>query len=165
MEYIWNILSSSPEGVPPHLQLCVRDCLPTSLIGSVQPLPVRSFQRVRMPDKLVLPATCLLCHDYLVRITPLVERSYTRPRSLCLETEFLQDILSMSIRTTGIHTYAFPQFTMLDTGGQQSERKKWVHCFQNSPTLIYLTSLTGRNEYLLEDNSVVNQNCSLLSYC
>ncbi len=48
MEYVWNIISSTPERVPPHLQLCVRDCLPTSLIGSIQPLPVWSFHHVRM---------------------------------------------------------------------------------------------------------------------
>ena len=33
---------------------------------------------------------------------------------------------------------------MLDVGGQRSERRKWIHCFDDVKAIIFLTAI---NEY------------------
>uniref|UniRef100_A0A667ZBX3 Guanine nucleotide binding protein (G protein), alpha 14 n=1 Tax=Myripristis murdjan TaxID=586833 RepID=A0A667ZBX3_9TELE len=43
----------------------------------------------------------------------------------------LQDILRVRVPTTGIIEYVF-DLTMVDVGGQRSERRKWIHCFENN---------------------------------
>ena len=47
-----------------------------------------------------------------------------------------QDILQTRMRTTGIVQTQFKYkkilFKMFDVGGQRSERKKWIHCFEGS---------------------------------
>lgn len=35
-------------------------------------------------------------------------------------------------------------FRMLDVGGQRSERRKWIHCFDDVKAIIFLTAI---NEY------------------
>ena len=46
-----------------------------------------------------------------------------------------KDILKARVRTTGIVDYPFmcrgAQFRMVDVGGQRSQRKKWLHCFDD----------------------------------
>ena len=46
-----------------------------------------------------------------------------------------KDILKARVRTTGIVDYPFmcrgAQFRMVDVGGQKSQRKKWLHCFDD----------------------------------
>jgi hypothetical protein len=45
-----------------------------------------------------------------------------------------QDVLRSRAKTTGIIEIEFQaygtNFRMVDVGGQRSERKKWMHCFQ-----------------------------------
>uniref|UniRef100_A0A8D0GYJ5 Guanine nucleotide-binding protein subunit alpha n=1 Tax=Sphenodon punctatus TaxID=8508 RepID=A0A8D0GYJ5_SPHPU len=71
-----------------------------------------------------------------------------------------QDILRSRMPTTGINEYCFSvQKTMLrivDVGGQKSERKKWIHCFENVVALIYLDSLSEYDQ-CLEENSKENR--------
>ena len=31
---------------------------------------------------------------------------------------------------------------MVDVGGQRSERKKWMHCFQDVTAVVYVTALS-----------------------
>lgn len=47
-------------------------------------------------------------------------------------------------------------FTMVDVGGQRSERKKWLHCFGSVSCVIFLTAV---NEYdmVLEEDSKTNR--------
>jgi hypothetical protein len=40
-------------------------------------------------------------------------------------------------------------------GGQRSERKKWIHCFENVTALVFLVSLSEYDQMLYEDESVV----------
>jgi guanine nucleotide-binding protein G(i) subunit alpha len=56
-----------------------------------------------------------------------------------------QDILRSRIKTTGITTmFKVGELTykLFDVGGQQSERKKWIHCFENVTALVFLVSLS-----------------------
>lgn len=43
----------------------------------------------------------------------------------------------------------------MDVGGQRSERKKWIHCFENVIALIYLASLSEYDQCLEENNREV----------
>lgn len=43
----------------------------------------------------------------------------------------------------------------MDVGGQKSERKKWIHCFENVIALIYLASLSEYDQCLEENDREV----------
>lgn len=66
-----------------------------------------------------------------------------------------QDMLHARLRTTGITETFFDLgnmcFRMMDVGGQRSERKKWIHCFEGVQCLLFLASLSGYDQMLLED--------------
>jgi hypothetical protein len=44
---------------------------------------------------------------------------------------------------------------MFDVGGQRSERKKWIHCFENVNCLLFLVAISGYDQSLLEDREAV----------
>jgi len=68
-----------------------------------------------------------------------------------------EDILNAKLRTTGITETKFTEgnasYTIVDVGGQRSERRKWMQCFDNVSAIIYFTALDEYNRILLEDNS------------
>lgn len=39
---------------------------------------------------------------------------------------------------------------MVDVGGQKSERRKWIHCFENVTSIIYLVALSEYDQVLYE---------------
>ena len=46
-------------------------------------------------------------------------------------------------------------FRMVDVGGQRSERRKWIHCFENVTSIIFLVALSEYDQVLAEcDNEV-----------
>lgn len=46
---------------------------------------------------------------------------------------------------------------MVDVGGQRSERRKWIHCFENVTSIIFLVALSEYDQILFEsDNEVVS---------
>jgi guanine nucleotide-binding protein G(i) subunit alpha len=53
-----------------------------------------------------------------------------------------EDVLRGRARTTGIIEVSFTcdevQFRVVDVGGQRSERKKWIHCFQVGAFCVFL---------------------------
>ena len=45
---------------------------------------------------------------------------------------------------------------MVDVGGQRSERRKWIHCFENVTSIIFLVALSEYDQILFEsDNEVI----------
>ena len=44
---------------------------------------------------------------------------------------------------------------MFDVGGQRSERKKWVHCFDGVHCLMFVAALSGYDQCLVEDKTAV----------
>ncbi|EFO89083.1 hypothetical protein CRE_15098 [Caenorhabditis remanei] len=46
-------------------------------------------------------------------------------------------------------------FRVFDVGGQRSQRKKWIHCFDDAKALIYVASLSEYDQVLLEDNTTL----------
>jgi guanine nucleotide-binding protein subunit alpha len=44
---------------------------------------------------------------------------------------------------------------MFDVGGQRSERKKWIHCFENVTSIIFCVALSEYDQVLLEESTQV----------
>lgn len=42
--------------------------------------------------------------------------------------------------------------SMFDVGGQRSERKKWIHCFEAVNSIIFCVSLSEYDQVLLEES-------------
>ncbi|XP_073819952.1 guanine nucleotide-binding protein subunit alpha-11-like [Musca autumnalis] len=65
------------------------------------------------------------------------------------------DILHVRIRTTGLIDHFFTVdtvvFQMTDVGGQRSERRKWLHCFDSVKAIIFLTAISEYDQVLRED--------------
>ena len=68
------------------------------------------------------------------------------------------DIIRMRRATTGIQEtllqFGEVDFRLVDVGGQRSERKKWIHCFEDVSSIIFIASLAEYNLLLVEDQSV-----------
>ena len=71
-----------------------------------------------------------------------------------------QDLLRSRLRTTGITETIFDlgqlTYRMFDVGGQRSERKKWIHCFENVNCLLFLVAISGYDQCLVEDKDGVS---------
>lgn len=44
---------------------------------------------------------------------------------------------------------------MFDVGGQRSERKKWIHCFEGVTAIIFCASMSDYDLVLAEDEEMV----------
>jgi GTPase SAR1 family protein len=60
------------------------------------------------------------------------------------------DMVMTRVRTTGIVVTQVvePPYTyqVVDVGGQRSERRKWIHCFDDVRAIIFLEGLAGYNQ-------------------
>ena len=69
-----------------------------------------------------------------------------------------QDVLRTRVKTTGIIETQFNfkglHFKMFDVGGQRSERKKWIHCFEGVTSIIFCVALSGYDLVLAEDEEM-----------
>lgn len=69
-----------------------------------------------------------------------------------------QDVLRARVRTTGIIETTFRLgdlvYRMFDVGGQRSERRKWIQCFDDVTAVLFVTALSGYDMKLYEDESV-----------
>ncbi|RCI06499.1 hypothetical protein CU098_013283 [Rhizopus stolonifer] len=66
-----------------------------------------------------------------------------------------QDIIRCRAKTTGIVETTFHlgplTYRMFDVGGQRSERKKWIHCFDNVTAILFVVAISGYDQCLVED--------------
>ncbi|XP_029429682.1 guanine nucleotide-binding protein G(t) subunit alpha-2 [Rhinatrema bivittatum] len=76
-----------------------------------------------------------------------------------------QDVLRSRVKTTGIIETQFSfkelHFRMFDVGGQRSERKKWIHCFEGVTCIIFCGALSAYDMVLVEDEEVNRMHESL----
>eukprot|EP00731_Ephydatia_muelleri_P017783 Em0010g881a len=71
----------------------------------------------------------------------------------------VDDVLRIRVATTGIVEYTFQMrkdviFRMVDVGGQRSERRKWIHSFEDVKAIIFLTAINEYDQVLQEDSGV-----------
>ncbi|GAA5821134.1 hypothetical protein JCM10212_006432 [Sporobolomyces blumeae] len=68
-----------------------------------------------------------------------------------------EDILHTRVQNTGIVEENFflegTKVVVIDVGGQRSERKKWIHCFEDVQLLLFVASISEYDQYLFEDES------------
>lgn len=80
-----------------------------------------------------------------------------------------QDILRSRLKTTGITETVFDlgnlTYRIFDVGGQRSERKKWIHCFEDVKALLFLVAISGYDQCLVEDKDAVGFPARLTSAC
>jgi len=70
----------------------------------------------------------------------------------------VEDIIKCRTKTTGIADLLFEmdgvEFRLIDVGGQRSERKKWISCFQNLTAILFVVALSEFDQKLREDSDV-----------
>ena len=68
-----------------------------------------------------------------------------------------KDILQSHVHTTGIVETSFKDgivtYQLFDVGGQHSERRKWLHCFDDVKAVLFVVALNGYDMILLEDGT------------
>lgn len=64
------------------------------------------------------------------------------------------------VKTTGIVEVHFSfknlNFKLFDVGGQRSERKKWIHCFEDVTAIIFCVAMSEYDQVLHEDETTVS---------
>jgi hypothetical protein len=61
----------------------------------------------------------------------------------CILTWFRSDCLELFYR-------------LFDVGGQRSERKKWIHCFEDVTAIIFCVAMSEYDQVLHEDETTVS---------
>ncbi|KAH7698571.1 guanine nucleotide binding proteinq polypeptide, partial [Aphelenchoides avenae] len=68
-----------------------------------------------------------------------------------------QDILRARVATKSIVEYSFllkkVTIRMIDVGGQRTERRKWIHCFDDVTSVLFLVALSEYDQALLESHT------------
>jgi len=76
-----------------------------------------------------------------------------------------QDVLRSRAKTTGIIETTFEvdgnRFLLVDVGGQRSERKKWMNCFQDVTAVMFCVALSEYDLKLEEDGETNRMHESL----
>lgn len=89
---------------------------------------------------------------------------FSNPLYRCLD----QDVIMGRIKTTGITENDFNiknmTFRVLDAGGQRSERKKWIHCFQDIDAVLFVLAVSEYDQTLYEDERVNRMQESLMLF-
>jgi len=80
----------------------------------------------------------------------------------------MPDVLRARVRSTGIEEAEFTLgdiiFRMVDVGGQRSERRKWMHCFDDVEAIMFCVALSEYDQVLREDETQNRMKESLLLF-
>jgi len=79
-----------------------------------------------------------------------------------------QDVLRARVRSTGVNeaVYRFEEipFRVIDVGGQRSERRKWLHCFDSVDAVLFCVSMSEYDQVLREDDKQKRMTESMLLF-
>ena len=75
------------------------------------------------------------------------------------KSKWIQSLFNWCIMIVMIGTYC-PHCMMVDVGGQRSERRKWIHCFENVTSIIFLVALSEYDQILFESDNEVRRRAS-----
>lgn len=79
-----------------------------------------------------------------------------------------EDILRARVQTTAIAETEFDfgglHFRMIDVGGQRTERRKWIHQFQDVTALLFCVSLAEYDQVIAEDGKTNRMDESLVLF-
>ncbi|KAF9692878.1 hypothetical protein EKO04_009128 [Ascochyta lentis] len=127
-------------------------------IGTEEPMPedflyaFNSLWADKGVQLTILKGNQYALHDNLSYFFQDIERLFMKD---FLPTD--QDILRTRLRTTGISETIFElgnlTYKMVDVGGQRSERKKWIHVFDNVQVVLFLVAISGYDHVLVEDRN------------
>lgn len=94
--------------------------------------------------------------DYIPSVSDVL-RARTKTTGI-YETRFTMGQLSIQYETILEYLAAamLTAYSMFDVGGQRSERKKWIHCFENVTSVIFCVALSEYDQFLLEESKQVN---------
>lgn len=98
--------------------------------------------------------------DYIPNVADVL-RARTKTTGI-YETRFTMGQLSIQYGTSYISLFlhilrdANIVYSMFDVGGQRSERKKWIHCFENVTSIIFCVALSEYDQVLLEESNQVS---------
>lgn len=102
-------------------------------------------------------------HSWYIRDHRVSLTFYSLPSSTILfNTPFLIHLTLMSStvtsfpRTHNTSPPLRPLCRMFDVGGQRSERKKWIHCFEGVTAIIFCVALSAYDLVLAEDEEMVS---------
>lgn len=73
----------------------------------------------------------------------------------------LLEFLSRTNCRFNLPLFSFHAIRIVDVGGQKSERRKWIHCFENVTSLIFLASLSEYDQVLEERDTIVRLHLSV----
>eukprot|EP01103_Thecamoeba_quadrilineata_P000791 TRINITY_DN10697_c0_g1_i1.p1 TRINITY_DN10697_c0_g1~~TRINITY_DN10697_c0_g1_i1.p1 ORF type:complete len:352 (+),score=87.69 TRINITY_DN10697_c0_g1_i1:78-1133(+) len=80
-----------------------------------------------------------------------------------------QDVLFSRVRTTGINEICFKiggmPLRLVDVGGQRSERRKWIHCFNDVNAIFFIVALNEYDQKLREDHTVNRMDEAIRLFC
>ncbi|RYC55606.1 hypothetical protein CHU98_g10606 [Xylaria longipes] len=136
-------------------------------IGPNDPLPPNYLQPIKSlwadagVQKAILKGNEYALHDNIAYFCDDADRLWDKNY---VPTD--QDLLRTRLRTTGITETVFDlgqlTYRMFDVGGQRSERKKWIHCFENVNALLFLVAISGYDQCLVEDKDGNQMNEALM---
>lgn len=107
-------------------------------------LPQRQFTR---KQTFSVPCVILLLSPYCLSLwphSPVRAQTHMHARRGAYKSETLSSLL-------------YPFCRMFDVGGQRSERKKWIHCFEGVTAIIFCVALSAYDLVLAEDEEMVRE--------
>ncbi|KAG4089269.1 guanine nucleotide binding protein, alpha subunit [Neocallimastix lanati (nom. inval.)] len=128
-------------------------------IDKDSPIPIEYFEAlIKIRDCLKDKSNFFSSSDYKVKMDD-SSRYFIKNIDRISCTDYIptdQDILRCRVRTTGITQTIFKVnellYRVVDVGGQRTERKKWIHCFDDVNAIIFLVAISGYDQTLWEDN-------------
>jgi guanine nucleotide-binding protein subunit alpha len=157
-----NIVFSNPENEKNMAQVLVeREISPNDTLPAEYLAPIKALWQDEGVRAAIAKGNEYALHDNLEYFVDDIDRLWG--------TDYVpndQDLLRSRLRTTGITETIFDlgqlTYRMFDVGGQRSERKKWIHCFENVTCLLFLVAISGYDQCLVEDKDGNQMNEALM---